>query len=102
MALAITSFPVPVSPWIKTAESTGATMFIWLSTAWNFGLDPIKSKVVIALFLYGCENGSQFASASHPQLTMVLLQWADKLPPSMQSSDLVYFMLQPGAWSEPV
>jgi hypothetical protein len=47
MALAITSFPVPVSPWINTAESTGATLSTSVSNAWNFGLDPIKSKVVI-------------------------------------------------------
>ena len=55
MALAITSFPVPVSPWIKTAESTGATLSTSASNARNFGLDPIKSKVVIALFLCECE-----------------------------------------------
>ena len=44
VALAITSFPVPVSPWIKTAESTGATLPTSVSNARNFGLDPIKSK----------------------------------------------------------
>src|SRR5271165_821147 len=49
MALAITSFPVPVSPWIRTAESTGATLSTSVSNARNFGLDPIKSKVVMAL-----------------------------------------------------
>ena len=47
MALAITSFPVPVSPWIKTAESTGATLSTSASNARNFGLDPIKSRVVM-------------------------------------------------------
>jgi hypothetical protein len=52
MALAITSFPVPVSPWIKTAEFTGATLATSASNARNFGLDPIESKVVIASFLY--------------------------------------------------
>ena len=55
MALAINSFPVPVSPWIRTAESTGAILFTSVSTARNFGLDPIKSEVVIALFLCECE-----------------------------------------------
>jgi hypothetical protein len=60
MALAITSFPVPVSPWIKTAESTGATLATSVSNARNFGLDPIKSKVVIALFLYEYEICSAF------------------------------------------
>src|SRR5580658_2187347 len=52
LALAITSFPVPVSPWIKTAESTGATLSTSVNKARNFGLDPIKSKVVIPLLLY--------------------------------------------------
>ena len=60
MALAITSFPVPVSPWIKTAESTGATLSTSVINARNFGLDPIKSKVVIALLLYECEMCSGF------------------------------------------
>src|SRR5277367_3744055 len=60
MALAITSFPVPVSPWIKTAESTGATLSTSVSNARNFGLDPIKSKVVTALLLYECEISSAF------------------------------------------
>src|ERR1700733_8290427 len=54
MALAITSFPVPVSPWIKTAESTDATLSTSAINTRNFGLDPIKSKVVIALLLYEC------------------------------------------------
>src|SRR5277367_1524910 len=61
MALAITSFPVPVSPWIRTAESTGATLATSVSNARNFGLDPIKSKVVIA-FLYAYEICSAFSS----------------------------------------
>jgi hypothetical protein len=62
MALAITSFPVPVSPWIKTAESTGATLSTSVSNARNFGLDPIKSKVVKALLLCECEISSAFSS----------------------------------------
>src|ERR1700727_1684544 len=53
MACAITSLPVPVSPCTKTAESTGATMLICSSTVRNFALDPIKSKVGIALLLAG-------------------------------------------------
>jgi len=53
---------VPVSPWIKTAESTGATLATSVSNARNFGLDPIKSKVVIALFLYECQIFSAFSS----------------------------------------
>jgi hypothetical protein len=59
--LAITSFPVPVSPWIKTAQSTGATLSTSVINARNFGLDPIKSKLVIALFLYECEIFSAFS-----------------------------------------
>src|SRR6202453_3878272 len=62
MALAITSLPVPVSPCIKTAESTGATIATSVSNARNFGLDPIKSKVVIPLLLYECEISSAFSS----------------------------------------
>src|SRR5580698_529808 len=62
MALAITSFPVPVSPWIKTAESTGATLSTSAINARNFGLDPIKSKLVIALLLYKCGLCSAFFS----------------------------------------
>src|SRR5271163_3459026 len=57
MALAIISFPVPVSPWIKTAESTGATISTSASNARNFGLDPIKSKATIALLLE-CSHSS--------------------------------------------
>src|SRR5579872_4564965 len=52
MALATTSFPVPVSPWIKTAESTGATLSTSAINARNFGLEPIKSKAVIDSLLY--------------------------------------------------
>src|SRR5580698_1801730 len=59
MALAITSFPVPVSPWIKTAESTDATLSTSVSKARNFGLDPIKSKVVITLLLYECVGAAK-------------------------------------------
>src|ERR1700734_2945470 len=51
MARAITSFPVPVSPWIRTAESTGATLSTSVSNARNFALEPIKSRVVIVLLL---------------------------------------------------
>jgi hypothetical protein len=52
MARAITSFPVPVSPWIRTAESTGAILSTSVNTARNFGLDPIKFDLVISLVLY--------------------------------------------------
>src|SRR5579863_5459590 len=52
MARAITSFPVPVSPWIRTAESTGAILSTSVNTARNFGLDPIKFELVISLVLY--------------------------------------------------
>jgi hypothetical protein len=54
MALAITSFPVPVSPWINTAESTGDTLTTSANNAWNFGLDPIKFRLVISLVLLEC------------------------------------------------
>src|SRR5271169_280267 len=47
----MTSFPVPVSPRTKTAQFTGATMFISSRTARNFGLDPIKSEIAIVLLL---------------------------------------------------
>src|SRR5580698_8721676 len=57
MALAITSLPVPVSPWIRTAESTGATRSTSDSNARNFGLVPIKSKVVIAFLLLRLDKG---------------------------------------------
>jgi hypothetical protein len=76
MALAITSFPVPVSPWIKTAESTGATLSTSVNNARNFGLEPIKSKVVKALLLYDGEicsafysnqNRAALAPAPHPR-----------------------------------
>ena len=62
MALAITSLPVPVSPWIKTAESTGATLSTSVSRARNFGLDPIKSKVVIAF---------SFMNADRPRFPLI-------------------------------
>src|SRR5579863_7454459 len=61
MALAITSFPVPVSPWIRTAESAGATLSTSAINVRNFGLDPIKSKLVIALFLSECKIRSAFS-----------------------------------------
>src|SRR5580658_5243497 len=62
MALAITSFPVPVSPWIRTAESAGATLSTSAINVRNFGLDPIKSKLVIALFLSECKIRSAFSA----------------------------------------
>jgi len=49
MALAITSFPVSVSPWINTAEFTGATLATSANNAWNFALDPIKFRLVISI-----------------------------------------------------
>jgi hypothetical protein len=61
MALAITSFPVPVSPWIKTAESTGATLSTSVSNARNFGLDPIKSKVVTQFSLVNADRSALFS-----------------------------------------
>jgi hypothetical protein len=65
MALATTSFPAPVSPWINTAESTGATLATSASNAWNFGLDPIKFKLVISLVLYECGHSTiSLASSS--------------------------------------
>src|SRR5579872_7322148 len=44
MAWAINSLPVPVSPWINTAQSAGATIFTWSSTVRNFALLPIISR----------------------------------------------------------
>src|SRR5580658_564660 len=58
MALAITSFPVPVSPWINTAESTGATLATSANNAWNFGLDPIKFRLVISFALHECSRST--------------------------------------------
>src|SRR5579859_485491 len=52
MALAITSFPVSVSPWNNTAKFTGATLGTSANNAWNFALDPIKFRPVISLVLY--------------------------------------------------
>ena len=62
MALAITSFPVPVSPWIKTAESTGATLATSAIIDRNLGLDPIKSNVVICVTPFECKTRSAFSS----------------------------------------
>src|SRR5580658_5736334 len=67
MALAMTSFPVPVSPWINTAESTGATLATSASNAWNFGLDPIKFRLVISLVL--CEYGRSTISLASSSLS---------------------------------
>src|SRR5580693_1407869 len=65
MALAITSFPVPVSPWINTEESTGATLATSANTARNFGLEPIKFKRIISLALYECSHSAiSLASSS--------------------------------------
>src|ERR1700722_2954192 len=47
----MTSLPVPVSPRMRTALSTGATMFTTSRTAWNLVLDPIKSETGIVLLL---------------------------------------------------
>src|SRR5271155_4767708 len=73
MALAITSFPVPVSPWIKTAEFTGATLSTSAINARNFGLDPIKSKVVIAMLLYECGSFRVFLWSSQLALGFIFL-----------------------------
>src|SRR5580704_9668176 len=76
MALAITSFPVPVSPWIRTAESTGAILAKSVSTARNLGLDPIKSKVAIALVL---SDGKCVSGFPLNETGCRLLKWLDTL-----------------------
>ena len=43
-----------------------------LSTARNFGLDPIKSKVVMALLLYECEICSAFSSDQNQRVRVAL------------------------------
>jgi hypothetical protein len=48
MACAITSLPVPVSPWMRTVQSVGATTFTSSSNARNDGLDPIT--VALSIF----------------------------------------------------
>src|SRR5262245_60571394 len=54
MACAINSLPVPVSPWIRTAQSVGATVPTSSSTARKLELDPIKSEIGIILSLPAC------------------------------------------------
>src|SRR5205809_3001268 len=51
MARAMTSLPVPVSPRIRTGQSTAATLLTSSKTALNFGLDPISSDVDIGSLL---------------------------------------------------
>src|SRR5215470_9040339 len=41
----MSSLPVPVSPWIRTAQSAGATVLTSSRTAANLGLDPMSSGV---------------------------------------------------------
>src|SRR3954468_17922205 len=41
----MSSLPVPVSPWIRTAQSVAATALTSSRTAASFGLDPIISVV---------------------------------------------------------
>jgi hypothetical protein len=62
MALAMTSFPAPFSPWIEIAEWIGAALSTSVSNARNLGLDQITSEVAIALLLYACEICSVLAS----------------------------------------
>src|SRR5271165_2714789 len=88
MALAITSFPVPVSPWIKTAESTGATLSTSAINARNFGLDPIKSKVVIASLPYECATCSAFSPTDTRPLTV------GEQTPTVNAIHFYDFMLQ--------
>src|SRR5580704_13762959 len=45
------SLPVPVSPWMRTAQSTAATLRMSSRTALNCGLDPINSHVDIVSLL---------------------------------------------------
>ena len=46
IARAISSLPVPVSPWMSTVESVGATISIFWSVSRSAGLSPtISSKL---------------------------------------------------------
>src|SRR4029453_8128766 len=51
MARAMSSLPVPVSPWMRTAQSVAATALTSSRMAASFGLDPISSEVDIGLSL---------------------------------------------------
>jgi hypothetical protein len=58
MSLA-TSFPAPVSLWIKTAGPAAAIPFTSAGKARNFGLDPIKARVVITFPLVSIHDASE-------------------------------------------
>src|SRR5262245_48368648 len=45
MARAMSSLPVPVSPWMRTAQSVAATALTSSRMVASFGLDPISSEV---------------------------------------------------------
>jgi hypothetical protein len=79
MARAITSFPVPVSPWIKTEESTGAILSTSVSNARNFGLEPIKLKVVTEFSLVNADQFRVSADQSQNVLAAIVLS-RDPLP----------------------
>src|SRR6267143_2116271 len=85
MARAISSFPVPVSPWIRTVESVGATRSTCSSTAsragllpmtcsnlrglWSWSPDPNLSKAptedLLALRVHSSVSGSILQSRSN-------------------------------------
>ena len=45
MALAANSLPVPVSPWISTVASVGATLWMMLKTSFIGALLPIMPRL---------------------------------------------------------
>jgi hypothetical protein len=49
IAFATTSLPVPVSPWINTAQSSGAIMLMSSITLQNALLAPIKLREIMVL-----------------------------------------------------
>lgn len=65
---AIASFPVPVSLWIRKAESTDPILFGSIGNAREFGMDLIKSKGVIA-----------FSSTNAARSAFLLIKPADGL-----------------------
>src|SRR5215510_10888101 len=70
MARAITSFPVPVSPRMRTAQSADATVVTSSRTALNFGLDPISSETSSS-FSWGARIPAPWKSRYSP-LTLTL------------------------------
>lgn len=111
IALARSSFPVPVSPWIRTAESVRATIWTEYQTLRNSWLEPImppkrnesaslKDSAVVAMFFTSLNRFGSLARISAASLDQIprvrstlkyevcLVIWSESLAARIRASEV--------------